>query len=167
MSLISQFLILFLTLSITSEDQLDGYSIDRFKDILEKEGFFEVIKSIKNVYGQDVAIISCEELTGNLKGNCRKLVTEYIVQSPKKQKPKTTVKLINKDTFHKPGLIYFNVKFIIKQSYEMQYEELRNNLKNIKKNSDIIYNKIINRVNKLLPSLNKKNIENIKKLLKK
>ena len=82
MSLISQFLILFLTLSITSEDQLDGYSIDRFKDILEKEGFFEVIKSIKNVYGQDVAIISCEELTGNLKGNCRKLVTEYIVQSP-------------------------------------------------------------------------------------
>ncbi len=164
MSLISQFLILFLTLSITSEDQLDGYSIDRFKDILEKEGFFEVIKSIKNVYGQDVAIISCEELTGNLKGNCRKLVTEYIAQSPKKQKPKTTVKLINKDTFHKPGL---NVKFIIKQSYEMQYEELRNNLKNIKKNSDIIYNKIINRVNKLLPSFNKKNIENIKKLLKK
>ena len=51
MSLISQFLILFLTLSITSEDQLDGYSIDPFKDILEKEGFFEVIKSIKNVYG--------------------------------------------------------------------------------------------------------------------
>ena len=49
----------------------------------------------------------------------------------------------------------------------MQYEELRNNLKNIKKNSDIIYNKIINRVNKLLPSFNKKNIENIKKLLKK
>ena len=38
MNLICRFLILFLTLSITSENQLDEYSIDPFRDALKKEG---------------------------------------------------------------------------------------------------------------------------------
>ncbi len=69
MNLFSRFLILFLTLSITSENQLDEYSIDRFKDALKKEGIFQLIDSIKRKFGQDEAIISCEELTDRRKGN--------------------------------------------------------------------------------------------------
>ncbi len=46
---------------------------------MEKEGLFEIIKSIKEKYGQDLAIISCEELNEHHKGNGKKSVTEYIV----------------------------------------------------------------------------------------
>ena len=45
---------------------------------MKKYGLFDVIKSIKKIYCQDVAIISCEELTENRKGNCKKIVTEYM-----------------------------------------------------------------------------------------
>ena len=78
MKLINHFLILFLILSITSENLLDNYSIDPFLNDLKSNGLFEIILSIKKVYGQDVAIISCEELNENRQGNCKKLVTEYM-----------------------------------------------------------------------------------------
>ena len=39
-------------------------------------------KSYKYNYGQDVAIISCEELNKNYNGNCKKLITEYMEEKP-------------------------------------------------------------------------------------
>ena len=42
---------------------------------MKNEGLFEIIESIKKAYNQDIAIISCEELTESRKGNCKKLVT--------------------------------------------------------------------------------------------
>ena len=72
------FLIPFLILSIKTEIDLDSYSIDAFIKYEIKNGLFEIIKSIKMIYGQDIAIISCEELNGNCKGNCKKLVNEYM-----------------------------------------------------------------------------------------
>ena len=176
MSLISRFLILFLTLSITSEISLDEYSIDPFKVVLKEEGILEVIKSIKKVYGQDVAIISCEELAGNLKGNCRKLVTEYIAPSnpkPPKNYGENTINPVNSgkssnsvgENNHKFTTELTKVIHIIKQSDEMNYKILRERLKNIKKNPNIIYSKILNRVKKL-PTSSKKNIEKIKNLTK-
>ena len=78
MKLINHFLILFLIISLTSENPIDDYSIEPFLNDLKKNGLFEIIESIKEVYCQDVAIISCEELTINRKGNCKRLVTEYI-----------------------------------------------------------------------------------------
>ena len=45
---------------------------------MKRNGLFKIIESIKETYGQDLAIISCEELNKNCKGNCKKLVTEYM-----------------------------------------------------------------------------------------
>ena len=72
-------IILFLLLFInTSTINLTNYSIDIFKIRLKNEGLFEIIESIKYYYGQDVAIISCEELNKNYCGNCKRLVKEYM-----------------------------------------------------------------------------------------
>ena len=78
MKLITDFMILFLMISITSESLIDSFSIDHFLNNLKSNGLFEIILSIKKVYGQDVAIISCEELSENCVGNCKRLVTEYM-----------------------------------------------------------------------------------------
>ena len=75
MKLIILFLLLFIN---TSTINLSNYSIDKFKISLKKEGLFEIIESIKYYYGQDVAIISCEELNKNYCGNCKRLVKEYM-----------------------------------------------------------------------------------------
>ena len=147
---------------------------------MEEEGILEVIKSIKKVYGQDVAIISCEELAGNLKGNCRKLVTEYIAPSnPKPPKNYEEITINPDNSSYSPNSVGENnhkvtteltkIIHFIKQSDEMNYKKLRERLKNIKKNPNIIYSKILNRV-KELPTSSKKNIEkikNLKKMLKK
>ena len=76
-----EFLFLFLIISITSEIDLDSYSIAKFKEDLKKVGLLEIIESILKAYNQDLAIISCEELVGNRKGNCKKLVIEYMKPS--------------------------------------------------------------------------------------
>ena len=72
------FLVLLLITSIKLNDNMDSYSIDTFKAHLKENGLFGIIQSIKVFYGQDVAIISCEELNINNKGNCKKLITEYM-----------------------------------------------------------------------------------------
>ena len=66
MKLIIYFLILSLIMSIASESLIYSFSIDNFLNILKNNGLFEIILSIKKVYGQDVAIISCEELSKNV-----------------------------------------------------------------------------------------------------
>ena len=88
MKLINHFLFLFLIKSIISENLLDNFSIAPFKNYLKKNGLFEIILSIKKVYGQDVAIISCEELNENCKGNCKRLVIEYMGPSELPELPK-------------------------------------------------------------------------------
>ena len=61
---------------------MNSFSIDTFKDYLENNGLFEVIQSIKYAYGQDVDIISCEELNRNCNGKCKKLFTDYMKEKP-------------------------------------------------------------------------------------
>ena len=78
MGLITKFLIFFLIISIKTESELDSYSIEVFKEYVKNNGLFEIILSIKMIYGQDVAIISCEELNEKCKGNCKRLVLEYM-----------------------------------------------------------------------------------------
>ena len=70
--------LIILILPFTAMVKLEVYSIDSFKERMKKEGLFDIIQSIKDVYGQDVAIISCEELNKNYSGNCKRLVTEYM-----------------------------------------------------------------------------------------
>ena len=70
--------LIILIIPFTTMVNIDDYSIDPFKERMQKEGIFDIIKSIKYVYGQDVAIISCEELNKNYSGNCKRLVTEYM-----------------------------------------------------------------------------------------
>ena len=72
------YLVLLLITSIKSNNVLDSYSIEGFKEYLKENGLFEIIQTIKNFYGQDVAIICCEELNQNYNGNCKKLVTDYM-----------------------------------------------------------------------------------------
>ena len=194
MNLICRFLILFLTLSITSENKIDEYSIEPVKDALKKEGIFQVIESIKRNYGQDVAIISCEELTESRKGNCKRLVTEYITPSPKfthsthhlhfptssqdllQQQSDTSTKSGKKvsstvvgSTDQKSEQIKSTIIYsdnISKLIYKYHYIMWRIKLNNTKKKSDMIYGKIIKRVKDL--SLKKRfiNNKNIKDLKK-
>ncbi len=69
-----------------------------FKDVLKEKRILEVIKSIKKVYGQGVVIITCEELAGECKGNCKKLVTEYI--APTDLSGKSTSETKNSSTHY-------------------------------------------------------------------
>ena len=78
MKSISIFILLFIIKSSISNISIDEYSIHKFINRIKKEGNFEIIKSIKKLYGQDFAIISCEELYRNTYGNCKKLITEYM-----------------------------------------------------------------------------------------
>ena len=71
------FLIILIT-PFTTMVNTDDYSIDTFKERMQKEGLFDIILSIKYAYGLDVAIISCEELNKNNCGNCKKLVVDYM-----------------------------------------------------------------------------------------
>jgi len=81
MKLNSLYLVLLLIISIKSNDFLDSFSIEGFKIYLKDNGLFQIIQSIKYAYGQDVAIISCEELNKNYNGNCQKLVTDYMEEN--------------------------------------------------------------------------------------
>ena len=67
-----------LIIPFTTMINIDDYSINEFKDGMQRDGLFDIILSIKNAYGQDVAIISCEELNKKNKVNCKRLVTEYM-----------------------------------------------------------------------------------------
>ena len=113
MKLINHFLFLFLIISITSKNLIDNFSIYPFLNDLKRNGLFEIILSIKKVYGQDVAIISCEELNENRRGNCKKLVTDYMGPSKPNQTPnyiKVSIPIVTtegKNEFTKPN--YRNV----------------------------------------------------------
>ena len=79
--------------------KLDDYSIDPFKERMRKEGLFDIIQSIKILFGQDVAIISCEELKKNYSGNCKRLVTEYM--DPYKEIDKREIEIPDKGVLTK------------------------------------------------------------------
>ena len=76
MKSIKLFLILFIVPLILSDE--DSFTINPFIEELKNEGLFDIIASIKQYFGQDVAIISCEELYPNNSGNCKRLVLDYI-----------------------------------------------------------------------------------------
>ena len=99
MELNALFLVLLLIISIKSNDFMDSFSIENFKIYLESNGLLKVIQSIKNVYGQDVAIISCEELNKNCSGNCQKLVTDYMEENHINSFDKTDLFVSENKTF--------------------------------------------------------------------
>ena len=116
-----------------------------------KEGLFEVIESIKEKYGQDVAIISCEELNGSLKGNCKRLVVEYM-------KPSTTYDPISLTRFDEnykciKKLYYFLIKYsqLLEQSNLMLELKRVLRIKFTKEKSNRIFYKIKKRVRDLPP----------------
>ena len=82
MKSLTLFLILFIIKSTVSQNKLIKYSIDPFIDNLKKDGNFTIIQSIKAEFGDDVAIISCEEIKNKQSGNCKKVVKEYMFIFP-------------------------------------------------------------------------------------
>jgi hypothetical protein len=125
MKLISLFLLLFLLISINSENQLDTFSIDNFIKDLKNDGLFEIIESIKEVYGQDIAIISCEELNENHKGNCKRLVIEYM-------RPRASTRYVDEEEAKCIKILNFSK--IIKNEVNYSFSNnFFNNINNIRK----------------------------------
>ena len=153
MKLIIHCLILFLTISITSENLLNDFSIEPFKKYLKEKGLFQIIQSILNVYGQDVAIISCEELNVYRKGNCQRLVTDYMTPS---NQPEHIFK--RKKVFDQIGGTVKSGHFISSKKLSIlgifKHSKKLPAIKNILRTrfnsweSKMIYNKIIKRFNK-------------------
>ena len=166
MKLYTIFLILFLILSIKTKKNLDSFSINSFIDYLKGNGLLEIIQSIKEAYGQDVAIISCEELNEKCKGNCKRLVTDYMVPQnlegrstpthipgkpgdkppiePPKQEEENLkcINILNHSRFIKHSNLYSGIKRKLKRKFS-------------EKQSNYIYNKIIKRIRDLGPCAKK------------
>ena len=150
MKLISLFVLLFLIISINSESLLDPYSIEGFIKDLKNDGLFEIIETIKKIYGQDVAIISCEELNENRKGNCKRLVTEYmnpgeIIGDAQKEENIKCIKNINFFRFIKMSNSIID---IMNELLSRKFNKTKANL---------IYNRIKKRVGNLPICYYKKN----------
>mgnify|MGYP006873229148 CR=1 FL=1 len=127
MKSISLFLILFIVPIAISN--LDKFSIDPFINNLKNEGLYDLISSIKDNYGEDVAIISCEELNKNHSGNCRTLVKDYIPSSSPNPDDDTISKS-NKKIIQNyfPNIIFKNerekkIKNAIKDIKEKKYNK--------------------------------------------
>ena len=158
MKLNTKFLFLYLIISITSENELDSYSIEPFKDYLKEEGLFEIIESILKSYNQDVAILSCEELVENRQGNCKRLVIEYMNPYNECSLPnycpnsKARYTVYNYEIKCIDKLIYDriinskNIKdsFVIKYELKKKFDENQSNL---------IFNRIVNRIRHIGPCL--------------
>ena len=151
MKLKTVFLFLSLIISITSEIDWDSYSIDEFKEYLEKEGLFEIIESILKAYEQDIAILCCEELVGNRNGNCKKLVTEYMDPSNEYPSPSKRASDIEDEHLKCIEKLYYSMftnsediqnSIVIKNELSKKYPESHSNL---------IFNKIVERVRDLGP----------------
>ena len=125
-------LILFLIISIKTESILDPFSIETFIKVVKKNGLFEIIKSTKNTYGQDVAIISCEELNEKNKGNCKKLVTDYMKNADKPDPSTTIVPKLNlictKGSYLSPYIKQSNSNSVIKMFLRRKLNENQTNL---------------------------------------
>ena len=118
-------------------------------DQLKSKGLFEIIEHIKKIYGQDVAIISCEEINKNYEGNCKKLVTEYMPNFPI---PKNASKFHIIQTRNKPIGIYYNKYQIMKLSCGMfDIKTKLSQILNNKKESEYIFGKIKEKARKFLP----------------
>lgn len=166
MKLYTIFLILFLILSIKTKKNLDSFSINSFIDYLKGNGLLEIIQSIKEAYGQDVAIISCEELNEKCKGNCKRLITDYMAPldlkgrststpvhgkpgdkalvEPHKQEEENLkcINILNHSQFIKHSNLHSGIKRKLKRKFS-------------EKQSNYIYNKIIKRIRDLGPCAKK------------
>ena len=125
MKSIAIFLILSIITLTTSKIDLDNYSINMFIFDLKNKGLFEVIQSIKYFYGQDIAIISCEEININRCGNCKKVVTDYMPIYDKliedKKKPKSIQEILSKKFSPKETkLIYERIMKRNKKAYNFK-----------------------------------------------
>ena len=154
MKLISLFLLLFLIISIKAKSFLDAYSIDQFIKDLKENGVLEIIESIKNFYGQDVAIISCEELNKNRKGNCKRLVTEYMKPKYEVQIPKKRGIILKSQSKYEKCIKNLKFAQFMKLSYRRIFsikKELSRKLKYNKEEANFIFNNIKKKAKKDLP----------------
>ena len=151
MKLNTVFLFSCLIISIASENDLDSYSIDQFMEYLEKEGLFEIIESILKAYNQDIAILCCEELVGDRKGNCKRLVTEYMDPSNEYPSPSKRASELEDEHLKCIEKLYYSMftnsediqnSIVIKNELSKKYPESHSNL---------IFNKIVERVRDLGP----------------
>ena len=138
MKSISIFLLLFIIKSSISNESIDDYSMDRFINSLKNEGFYETILSIKKKFGQDLAIIICEELNNNSYGNCKRLVKEYMPSFP-------TIKIIKSDY-----IIYkkYNINGTLIKKTKYNWDKLKEILRRkfSPEEAEIIAERIIARV---------------------
>ena len=148
MKLNTVFLFSCLIISITSEIDWNSYSIEPFKEYLKNEGLLEILESILMAYNQDVAIISCEELVGNRKSNCKRLVTEYMDPS-NQYRPSNLIRDPDDNITCIQKLYYSMItnkdiqnSLVIKNELRKRFPE---NL------SNLIFKKISNRVKELGP----------------
>ena len=90
---------------------------------MKSEGLFDIIQSIKEVYGQDVAFISCEKLNENHCGFCQKVVTNYMPKfddllKAQEEKPKIVIRfkefLKKKFSLEEAKKIYKRIKQRVK-----------------------------------------------------
>ena len=161
MKSITLFLILHIA-SFTTMINLDDYSIDKFKNSMQSEGLFDLILSIKDAYGQDVAIISCEELNKNNCGNCKNLVINYM---PDRKTNSTTFPRLNPTSFPRTNqtlfprsddkninLKYFMMKLSRKIVINLRKLQMKNEIMNILKQnlttekSELLANNIVQKV---------------------
>ena len=125
-------LILFLIISIKTGSILGPYSIQVFIKEVKKNGLFEIIQSIKDTYGQDVAIISCEELKKKNNGNCKKLVTDYMENTDRPNSTQTPGPKLNlictKGLILSPYIKQSNLNSAIKRILKRNFNENQTNL---------------------------------------
>jgi len=86
MKSITLFLILFVIKSSVLQTNQNKYTFNTFIDKLKKEGTFEIILSIKMQIGEDVAIITCQELNKGYEAYCKKIVQYYMPNFSAKSK---------------------------------------------------------------------------------
>ena len=141
MNPIALFLILVLT-PFTTMININDFSINLFIKRLKDKGLFEVILQIKYAYGQDVAIISCEELNKNNCGNCKKVVIEYM---PKKKKNENLNEKDKGSLFSKPNIMKPSRKVVIEQIISEMKDKIKNILekKLSPENSELFANNIV------------------------
>ena len=73
---------LFYMILLLSNVEVKGgdYSIDALLDFLQENGYYDIIQSIKNIFGDDIAIDVCKELAKS--NNCEEVVRVYMTVYP-------------------------------------------------------------------------------------
>ena len=98
------------------------YSIAPFLDYLQETGYYDIIKSIKLYFGEDIAIDVCEELTKS--NDCETVVRFYMNPGGSKGKRVPIFKNITNTEITEITEIYQRIFEILENKYDIT-EEMR------------------------------------------